>query len=411
MHFKGERAFMKRSLAPSLRKFAVIPAMIGALALSACGGGSLGSGSGGSGEGGADGPVKVGISVPKSGVYAALGKDMEQGFKLYLEEKGNKLGGKDIELVETDEGAGPQTGVPATEKLITADQASVVVGIVNSATAAGLKNTFNESKVPLIVTNAGADTLTEPVSDYIFRTSFTNGGVAEALGPKAKEELGDGSVYVLAPDYAAGKEAVAGFKKSFEAAGGQVAGEEYTPFGTTTDWQPYLAKIRQSGAKGVYVFYAGAEAVQFVKQYKQFLGDAGIQLYGSGFLTEGTVLDAQGDAADGVKTVLHYSDQIDTPENKKFVEDYTAKWNMAPTVYSVQMYDAAAVLDKALESADGTNGEAIAAALKNVGDIDSPRGTWKFNANHDPDQPYVLREVKMVDGKRVNAVVAELTAS
>lgn len=158
---------MKRSLAPSLRKFAVIPAMIGALALSACGGGSLGSGSGGSGEGGADGPVKVGISVPKSGVYAALGKDMEQGFKLYLEEKGNKLGGKDIELVETDEGAGPQTGVPATEKLITADQASVVVGIVNSATAAGLKNTFNESKVPLIVTNAGADTLTEPVSDYI----------------------------------------------------------------------------------------------------------------------------------------------------------------------------------------------------------------------------------------------------
>ncbi len=403
---------MKRSLGSSLRKFAVIPAMVGALALSACGGGSLGSGSGGSGGsgGGSTGPVKVGISVPKSGVYAALGKDMEQGFKLYLEEKGNKLGGKDIQLVETDEGAGPQTGVPATEKLITSDQASVVVGIVNSATAAGLKNTFNESKVPLIVTNAGADTLTTPVSDYIFRTSFTNGGVAEALGPKAKEELGDGSVYVLAPDYAAGKEAVAGFKKGFEAAGGKIAGEEYTPFGTTTDWQPYLAKIRQSGAKGVYVFYAGAEAVQFVQQYKQFLGDADIQLYGSGFLTEGSVLDAQGEAADGVKTVLHYSDQIDTPANKKFVEDYTAKWNMAPTVYSVQMYDAAAVLDKALESADGTNGEAIAAALKNVGDIDSPRGTWKFNENHDPDQPYVLREVQMVDGKRVNAVVAELTA-
>lgn len=403
---------MKTSFGAKLRKAAVIPAMVGALVLSACGGGSLGSGSGsGSGSGAASGPVKIGISVPKSGVYAALGKDMEQGFKLYLEQKGNKLGGKDVQLVETDEGAGPQTGVPATEKLITQDQASVVVGIVNSATAAGLQKTFTESKVPLIVANAGADTLTATPSDYIWRTSFTNGGVAAALGPKAKEELGDGKVFVMAPDYAAGKEAVAGFKKTFTAAGGEIAGEEYTPFGTTTDWQPYLAKVRASGAKAVYVFYAGAEAVQFVKQYKQFLGDAGIQLYGSGFLTEGSVLDAQGDSADGVKTVLHYSDQIDTPANKEFVEAYTKKYNAAPTVYSVQMYDAAAALDKALGSANGTNGEAIAAALKNVGQIDSPRGAWKFSANHDPDQPYVLREVKVVDGKRVNAVVAELKAS
>lgn len=391
-----------------LRKAAVVPAVVGAMVLSACGGGSLGAGSGGSG--GAEGPVKIGVSVPKSGVYAALGKDMEQGFKLYLEQKDNRLGGKEVQLIETDEGAGPQTGVPATEKLITADGAVAVVGIVNSATAAGLQRTFVESKVPLIVANAGADTLTAEPSDYIWRTSFTNGGVAEAAGPKVKEELGDGSVYLMAADYAAGKEAMAGFKRSFEAAGGTIAGEDYTPFGTTTDWQPYLNKVRTSGAKGVFVFYAGAEAVNFVKQYEQFLGGENIQLYGSGFLTEGTVLDAQAEAADGVKTSLHYSDQIDTPRNREFVEAYTAKYNMAPTVYSVQMYDAAAVLDKALESADGTTGEAIAQALGGVGQIDSPRGTWQFDANHDPDQPYVLREVQTVDGKRVNAVVGELSA-
>ncbi|WP_432559831.1 ABC transporter substrate-binding protein [Granulicoccus sp. GXG6511] len=401
---------MSFSFGSSLRKAAVIPAMVGALVLSACGGGSLGAGGGGEGGGGADGPVKIGVSVPKSGVYAALGKDMEQGFKLYLEQHDNKLGGKEVQLVEVDEGAGPQTGVPATERLITQDQVGAVVGIVNSATAAGLQRTFNESEVPLIVTNAGADTLTETPSDYIWRTSFTNGGVAEALGPKAKEELGDGSVFLMAPDYAAGKEATAGFKKSFEAAGGTIAGEVFTPFGQTTDYQPYLNQVRTSGAKGVYVFYAGAEAVAFVQQFKQFLGNEDIQLYGSGFLTEGSVLDAQGEAADGVKTVLHYSDQIDSPRNKEFVENYTAKWNMAPTVYSVQTYDAAAVLDKALESADGVDGKSIAAALKNVGDIDSPRGTWRFNESHDPDQPYWLREVQEVDGKRVNAVVTELTA-
>lgn len=399
---------MSSFVGSKLRKAAVIPAMMGALALAACGGGSLGAGGGGGGDD--QGPVKIGVSVPKSGVYAALGRDMDQGFKLYLEQHENRLGGRDVEIVEVDEGAGPQTGVPATERLITQDQASAVVGIVNSATAAGLQRTFNEAQVPLIVTNAGADTLTQTPSDYIWRTSFTNGGVAAALGPKAKEELGDGKVFLMASDYAAGKEATAGFRRAFEGAGGEIAGEAFTPFGQTTDWQPYLNQVRNSGARAVYVFYAGAEAVAFVQQFQQFLGNDDIELYGSGFLTEGSVLDAQGAAADGVKTVLHYSDQIETPANQKFARDYTAKWNMAPTVYSVQMFDAAAVLDKAIQSAERTDGPGIAAALKNVGDIDSPRGTWRFNANHDPDQPYVLREVREVDGKRVNAVVTELTA-
>lgn len=389
-----------------LRRAAVIPAVVGALALAACGGGGRLSASGGDDQG----PVKIGVAVPKSGVYAALGQDMGQGFKLYLEQRGNKLGGRDVELVEVDEGAGPQTGVPATERLITQGQASAVVGIVNSATAAGLQRTFNEAQVPLIVTNAGADTLTQTPSDYIWRTSFTNGGVAAAFGPKAKEELGDRTVFLMAPDYAAGKEATAGFRRAFEGAGGRIAGEAFTPFGQTTDWQPYLNQLRNSGAQAVYVFYAGAEAVAFVQQFQQFLGNDDIQLYGSGFLTEGSVLDAQGAAAEGVKTVLHYSDQIETPANQKFVEDYTARWNAAPTVYSVQMFDAAAVLDKAIQSAERTDGPGIAAALETVGDVDSPRGTWRFNANHDPDQPYVLREVREVDGKRVNAVVTELTA-
>lgn len=392
------RTRRSRRLAPAL---AVLPL----LALAACGGGSL------SEEGGGEessGPVKIGLSVPLSGVYATLGEDMTQGFELYLEEHDGKLGGREIEVVKADEGESPQTGVPATTKLVTADQVSAVVGIVNSSTALGLQDTFVQSEVPLIIANAGADDLTADKSPYIWRTSFTNGQVGAALGGAVAEELGDKKVFLMAADYAAGQESVAGFKETFTAAGGQIAGEAFTPFGTTSDWQPFLSKVRSSGAEAVYVFYAGAEAVNFVKQYEAFGLSKNVQLYGAGFLTEGGVLDAQGASAVGTKTSLHYSHLLETDRNKEFVEAYQAAYDEVPTVYAVQAYDAAAALDAALENAESTDGKGIAEALEGVGDIDSPRGTWSFDEEHNPDQPYYLREVQEVDGGFANAVVDEL---
>jgi branched-chain amino acid transport system substrate-binding protein len=340
-------------------------------------------------------------------VYEPLGIDMTNGFELYLNEHGGKLGGKKVELVKADEGEGPDTGVPATSKVITQDRVGAVVGLVNSATALGVKETVTSSKTPLIVANAGADALADG-SDFIWRTSFTNGGIGEALGGEVANELGGKPIYLLAADYAAGKEYVAGFKKSFKAAGGKIAGEAYTPFGTTSDFQPYLTKAQASGAKALYVFYAGAEAVNFVKQYNAFGLSKTAPLYAAGFLTEGGVLKAQGSAAIGIKTALHYSNLIDSPENKKFVDAYTKAYDGPPTVYAVQAYDAAAVLDQALEAADGTDGQAIADALGEVGEIESPRGTWTFDDQHNPVQPYFLREVQKVDGGFGNVVLSEL---
>jgi branched-chain amino acid transport system substrate-binding protein len=188
-----------------------------------------------------------------------------------------------------------------------------------------------------------------------------------------------------------------------------VAGIELTPFGTTTNFQPYLARIQRSGAKAVYCFYAGAEAVAFVKQYQQF-GLAGrIPLYCSGFVTEGGVLDAQGDAALGIKGSLHYSDQLDNPANERFVADYSARYGDSPTVYAVQAYDAAAVLDQAL--AKGVTGAAIVEGLKGVGEVDSPRGPWRFTDGHGPDQIYYLRETRKQGDEVVNAIVEPLTGS
>lgn len=381
---------------------------LGALLLTGCGSSLDEDGGNGSGDGRSDGAVKIGLLVPLSGVYAPIGEDLRDGFQLYLDEHDGKLGGRDVELVTADEGEGPQTGVPAAQKLVTQDRVTAVAGVVNSATALGLRDFFDESEKPLLIANAGADDITGTrKSDYVWRTSFSNGEVSAALGPTVAEEA-EGSVYLIAADYAAGKEMVAGFRKTFEAAGGKVAGEKYTPFGTTQDFQPYLSAIRKSGAEAVFAFYAGAEAVSFVKQYKQF-GLAGrTPLYGTGFLTEGGVLAAQGTAAVGVKTSLHYSTQLDSARNKEFVDAYTGKAGKPPTVYAVQGYDTAGVLDTALAKASGDSGKALVEALKGIGSVDSPRGTWKFDADHNAEQTYYLREVRAEAGTAVNTVLGEL---
>ncbi|MEV0616535.1 ABC transporter substrate-binding protein [Nonomuraea sp. NPDC050404] len=390
---------------PRASRTTALALMVAVLVLPGCAGSSLDQ----SGGAQSAGPVKIGLLVPLSGVYAPLGEDMSNGFTLYLDQHGGKLGGRTAEVVRADEGEGPQTGVPAAQKLVTQDQATAVVGVVNSATALGLRDFFHESRKPLLVANAGADDITGArKSEYVWRTSFANGKVSAALGPAVAKEV-KGGVYLIAADYAAGREMVAGFRRTFEAAGGKVAGEKYTPFGKTQDFQPFLSAIRGSGAEAVYSFYAGAEAVSFVKQYQQFGLAGGTPLYGTGFLTEGGVLDAQGEAAVGVKTSLHYSTELDNPRNKEFVAAYRKAYDEAPTVYAVQAYDSASVLDKALAAAPGGGGAELVKALGGVGTVDSPRGQWSFDADRDALQKYYLREVRSSGGAVVNAVVSELS--
>lgn len=373
------------------------------LSLTACGGGALSSGD----KAGVstDGSVSIGLIVPTSGVYAPLGEDMKQGFDLYLEEHGSKLGGKTTTVQVVDEGAGPDTGVPAAQKLL-AQKVNAVVGIVNSATALGVSDAFNEARVPLVLANAGANALTgDKSSAYVWRTSFSNSAVAGALGLQVAKDCA--SAFMIASDYAAGKEAVAGFKTAYEKAGGKVKGQVLSPFGSTTNYQPFLTQAKHSGASCVYSFFAGAEAVAFTKQYKEL----GLTqpLYVSGFQTEGGVLKAAGAAAVGVKSSLHYSDQLDNAANKAFVMAYKAKYSESPTVYAVQAYDAAQVLDKALTK--GTDGPSIIAGLASVGRIDSPRGSFSFDSKHGPAQTYYLREVKNVGGTYVNVVLGKLSGN
>ena len=376
----------------------------------ACGGGSLGGDDDepatGGGEGG--GTVKVGLVIPQAGVYTPLGVDMLNGWELFLEQNDGMLGGYVVETVIADEGEGPDTGVPAIQGALQNDQVDVLVGIVNSATALGAADAVSEAQKVLVIANAGAAAITgEAASPYIWRSSFVNAQVVVPLAEYlAANDISP--VYVMAPDYAAGQEVVDGFTTAFVAAGGTVAGQALTPFGTTQDFQPFLSPIRDSGAVATFVFFAGGEAVSYVQQYAAFGLAETIPLYGSGFLTEGGVLGGQGEAAIGVRTSLHYSTEIDNENNAAFVEAYQAAYDALPTCYAVQTYDAANVLNRALAEAADLSGDAISDALGALGEIeDSPRGPWSFNGQT-PEQTFYLREVVEGEGGLINSVVEDL---
>jgi branched-chain amino acid transport system substrate-binding protein len=392
------------------RRFLGAIGAAGALAaLPACKSESPGGGTAAEKKPAAAAKVKVGLVIPQSGVYAPLGADMKRAWDLWLERHGGKLGKYEAVTVVADEGESPQSGVPAIQKLLQGDQVDVLVGIVNSAIALGAKDMVKEAKKLLIVSNAGAGAITGAARNpYIWRTSFTNAQVSSVMGQHLAKVGAGGSVYLIAPDYAAGAEVISGFKKPFVDGGGQIAGEAKPAFGKTQDYQPFLAGIKSSGAKATFCFFSGGEAVAFVKQYAQFGLSADIPLYGSGFLTEGSVLAAQGDAALGIQTTLHYSTELDLPANKDFQAAYRGKYSATPTVFSVQTWDAAAVLDKALAAATALDGDSLATAMGGVTGVDdSPRGAWTFDGQS-PKQRFYLRKVEKKGDAYVNSVVSDL---
>lgn len=388
-----------------LRRVRLLGAVAALTLLSACGGSSLSQGT----EDGAssEGPVTIGLLVPQSGVYNALGNDMKAGFEVYLEQQGNKLGGREVKVVLADEGETPESGRAAAEKLVKRDKVDAVVGVVSSATMMGVKDLFESSKIPLVGSNASPTTLTD--TTYIWRTSYVNDEPGIALGDYVAKEVGS-PVYLMAAGYQAGIDEIEGFTKTFEPAGGKAVGEPvYTPFPATKNFQPFLAKVEKSDAKALFTFYAGGAAIDFVKQYKQFGLSGKVPLYAPGFLTEGGVLQAQGDAALGVFTSMNYNPDLDNELNTTFVADYQAKTDTSPTTYAMASYDAAKVLDLAIEKAgDDVSSESINAAIGELGDIESPRGTWHFNDNGTPVQMWYLREVQQTDSGLANVRIAEL---
>ncbi len=336
--------------------------------------------------------LKVGLMLPYTGTFAALGTAIENGFRLYVAEQGGKLGGREIEWFKVDDESDPSKATDNANKLIKRDNVDVLVGTVHSGVAMAMARVARDSGTMLIVPNAGADAVTGPMcAPHIFRSSFSNWQPGYAMG-EVMAKKGHKKVVTITWKYAAGDESVKGFREAFEKQGGQVVKDLSLPF-PNVEFQALLTEIASLKPDAVYTFFAGGGAVKFVKDYAGAGLKKSIPLYGAGFLTDGT-LQAQGDTADGLLTTLHYGDSLDTPRDKSFRLAYAKAYKLQPDVYAVQGYDAAQMLGIGLAAVKGdvTKKTEFAAALKKAR-IDSPRGAFSLGQSHNPVQDIYLRQV------------------
>lgn len=351
--------------------------------------------------------LKVGLMLPYTGTYAALGNAITNGFKLAVAEQGGKLAGREIEYFTVDDESDPAKAPENTNKLVKRDQVDVLVGTVHSGVAMGMAKVARETNTLMIDPNAGADEITGPLcAPNIFRTSFSNWQPGYAMG-KIVAERKHKTVVTLTWKYAAGEQMVAGFKEAFEKGGGKVLKDMTLPF-PNVEFQPFLTEIASLKPEAVYVFFAGGGAVKFVKDYAAAGLKNSIPLYGPGFLTDGT-LDAQGDAAQGLMTTLHYADGIDTPKNNAFRAAYKKAYNADPDVYSVQGYDAAQLLRAGLDAVKGdiSKRNELVKAMESA-KLDSPRGPFTLSKAHNPVQDFYLRKVEGKDNKLVEIAIKGL---
>jgi branched-chain amino acid transport system substrate-binding protein len=337
--------------------------------------------------------LKVGLMLPATGTFAALGTAIENGFRLYVTEQGGKLGGREIEFVKVDDESDPSKATDNVNKLIKRDNVDVVVGTVHSGVALAMARAVKESNTLLIVPNAGADAITGPLcAPNIVRSSFSNWQPGFATGVMAAQK-GYKRAVTIYWNYAAGQESAKGFTEAFEKGGGKVIKDLALPF-PNVEFQALLTEIAAQKPDVVFAFFAGAGAAKFVKDYDA----AGLRkttpLIGSGFLTDG-VLEAQGTSAQGLLTALHYADGLNTPRDNKFRSAYAIRYKLQPDVYAVQGYDAAQILAAGLNAVNGdlAKREAMLTAMRKAS-VDSPRGKYTLAAAGNPVQDFYIREAK-----------------
>jgi branched-chain amino acid transport system substrate-binding protein len=357
------------------------------------------------------GPVKIGLVLPYTGVYAVLGESITQGMELVFAREGNKVAGREIVMIKEDDEMQPPVGLRKTDKLIESDKVDILTGPVHSGILMGMRDKVHNSKTILIVSNAGADAISrERCSRWIFRTSFSNWQPNQPMGGWVAKNVSK-EAFIAAPNYQAGKDQLNAFKETFVPAGGKLVGEEYPKLGET-DYAPLLTKIRQAGAKACYAFFSGTDAVNFVKQYDQFGLKGSVKLTGAGFLTEPDVLPAQGRSALGVITGHFYTPQLDNAVNRKFVADFKAKFGgKTPDGFACQGNDTAEVIVRALKAVNGNtqDKDKLVAALEKV-EFESPRGHFRFDPKtHNVIQPFIyVREVKEVAGGLDNVPIDKI---
>ena len=338
-------------------------------------------------------PLKVGLMLPATGTFAALGDAIEKGFKLYVQEQGGKLAGREIQYFKVDDESEPSKATDNVNKLIKRDQVDVLVGTVHSGVALAMARAAKESNTMLIVPNAGADAITgAQCAPNIFRSSFSNWQPGYAAGVVAASK-GYKRAMTITWNYAAGTETVKGFTEAFEKGGGKVAKDLSLPF-PNVEFQALLTEIAAQKPDVVFAFFAGGGAPKFLKDYDAAGLKKAIPLVASGFLTDGA-LEAAGASGQGVLSTLHYADNLETPRNNAFRKSYALTYKANADVYAVQGYDAAQLLGAGLAAVKGDfkQRDGMVAAMRKAS-IDSPRGKFTLSPQHNPVQDIFLREGK-----------------
>ena len=340
--------------------------------------------------------IKVGLILTLSGPSAVLGQQARDGFNLAVKDLGGKFGGKDVEVVVVDDELKPDVAVTRVKGLIERDKVDFVVGPIFSNVLGAIAKPVTDAETILISPNAGSSTLAgKGCNPNFFATSYQNDQVHAILG-KVAQDRGYKKVYLLTPNYQAGKDAMAGFKSQFK---GEIVEESFVPL-NTLDFQSELAKIASMKPDALFTFMPGGMGVNLVKQYKA--GGLMERIpFLSAFTVDESTLPAQQDAALGAWGGMTWAPDMDNPQSKKFVADYEKAHNSVPGSYAMQAYDAALLIDSALKQTNGSTSDkgALRAALRKA-DFKSLRGNFKLGENGFPIQDfYLVKVAKRADGK------------
>jgi len=345
--------------------------------------------------------VKIGFVTTLSGPAGIIGKHMKDAADLSLGMLGGKAGGLPAQLVYGDDQFKPDVGRQVSDEMLKRDKVDFMTGFIWSNVLLASYQPIIQSGTILISANAGPHQIAgEQCAKNFFSASWQNDQTPESMG-KFMQDQGMDNIYLMAPDYAAGRDMMTGFKRFFK---GKVAAEIYTKFGQS-DYQVEISQIRDANPKAVFVFLPGGMGIQFVKQYAQAGMREKIPLY-TAFTVDETTLPAIGDAADGNYEVGFWSPDLDNPRNKEFVNAFRKKYNYYPSFYAAQSFDAIAMIDHAVKAVKGDlakKDDMIAALAK--ADFPSVRGKFKYNHNHFPiENFYLLRIGKDADGTFVRKI-------
>jgi branched-chain amino acid transport system substrate-binding protein len=353
-----------------------------------------------SAAGGQEG-VKIGLIVPLTGGQASTGKQLDNAVKLYMQQNGDTVAGKRIEVIVRDDGAIPDNTKRIAQELIVNDKVQVIAGFGITPAALAAAPLATQAKIPQIVMLAGASIVTER-SPYIVRTSFTLAQSAVIVGDWAPKN-GIRKVATLTTDYAPGNDALQFFKARFTAAGGEIVEEVKVPL-MNPDFAPFLQRIRDARPDAMFVFVPGGQGGNFMKQFSERgLDRSGIKIIGPGDVMDDELLNGMGDAALGAVTAHMYSAAHPSPMNRQFVAAYQKTFNSRPGFVAVGGYDGIHLVYEALRKTEGkADGDLLVAAMKGMA-WESPRGPISIDPETcDIVQNIYIRKVERVNGELYN---------